>query len=87
MEVMNTHRGMNIPGGGVEMDPDALARLLARCQPRPLGGAFKLAAAFGGTNAASCWADGSPDRDGTTGHASAGSSWLSGLAQREVALP
>lgn len=37
---------------GEPLDPDASARLLDRAEPRDLRGALKLAAAFGGTNAA-----------------------------------
>jgi 3-oxoacyl-[acyl-carrier-protein] synthase-1/3-oxoacyl-[acyl-carrier-protein] synthase II len=37
---------------GATLDPDAPARLLERAEARPLRAALKLAAAFGGTNAA-----------------------------------
>jgi 3-oxoacyl-[acyl-carrier-protein] synthase-1/3-oxoacyl-[acyl-carrier-protein] synthase II len=38
--------------GEGEIDPDAAVTLLERAEPRPLGGALKLSAAFGGSNAA-----------------------------------
>src|SRR5262249_51465775 len=38
--------------GAGEMDPDASALLLSRSEARPLTGALKLSAAFGGANAA-----------------------------------
>jgi 3-oxoacyl-[acyl-carrier-protein] synthase-1/3-oxoacyl-[acyl-carrier-protein] synthase II len=38
--------------GGAPLDPDAPAALLDRAEARPLSGALKLSAAFGGSNAA-----------------------------------